>query len=348
VTIYLPDVSVYQAGISLSGALAVAIKYSEGTGYLNPARAEQSAEASRHDAFEVAYHFLHQGQAAQQAVFAHAHAGSTPAMVDAEPLLTLDGKVNRRSAVSRDAELAETVDMASRPVIADICEYVDAYRAAGGVIHWVYLPHWWWQALGSPSLKPLTDRGLLLWSSDYTSYSDSNGGAGWQPYGGMTPTVWQYTMTEQFGGVNGVDFSAYRGSKYAGHQDPASVGAALAEFISLSRTGKLPAPPANTLPPVRNLRCTAVGKTTAKLQWDSPGPSKYVTGWYQVTVRQDGRDLPAYPRTFAKGADPEVQQIGSLPLQELAEGQKLTVLVRAVDTPAKTHASAWSTLEIPS
>src|SRR5262249_36503153 len=110
--------------------------------------------------------------------------------------------------------------------------------------HLVYLPHWYWsrktadRGLGSPSLQPLIDRKMQLVSSAYVAYTDAAAGTGWQPYGGMTPLVWQYTDRLQFNGML-LDFNAFRGS-FAGKQDPASVTACLAEFKAFATTGAPP------------------------------------------------------------------------------------------------------------
>ncbi len=226
-TIYYPDISGFQGTISLKGALAVAAKVTEGTGFVSPAFGAQKTEAARQGAFLIAYHFLLAGNAAAQAAHAHAHAGTVPLMVDFQP----------------------EPGAGSYPSLSDCTEFTDAYRKLGGVTHLVYLPHWYWSrsagsgqgGLGSPLLAPLAQRGMLLVSSAYTPYTDDPSGTGWQPYGGMTPAVWQYTNALQFNGQP-VDFNAYRGSAYAGKQDPASVAATLAEFRSLATTGHLPAP----------------------------------------------------------------------------------------------------------
>lgn len=346
-TIYVPDISSYQGSIRLAGALAVAIKSTEGTGYANPYYPAQAAEAQRSKSFQLAYHFLHQSSTEAQAVYAHSRAGSTPMMIDAEPTTGADGKPNLRSAVSEHPELRSGAVMASAPAISDICSFTDEYRSHGGTVWWVYLPRWYYQQLGSPSLKPLTDRGLMLWSSDYGGpYTDAGSGRGWQPYGGVTPQLWQYTASMTFGGEANVDFSAFRGS-YAGKQDAGSVAACLAEFEALSRLGRVPPPP-GVLPPVRDLTVKSVGVTSVKLSWNSPqGPSPWGVGWYQVTVRRAGEDLPGYPRMIDKGTNPEVHQFGSLPLQHLKQGEQLTGMVRAVDKPAKAHMSEWRTVKFP-
>jgi hypothetical protein len=227
VTLFYSDISAFQHGLRLDGALAVAAKATEGTGWESPEYPAQKAEAARVGAFLVAYHFLHAGNVAAQAAWAHQHAGPTPLMVDFEP--GLPGS--------------------PLPSLADCCGFIDAYRALGGVVHLVYLPRWYWASgLGSPPLAPLTGRSMILISSSYTRYTDAASGLGWQPYGGMFPAVWQFTDALIFNGQP-VDFNAYRGSVYAGKQDPASVAATIAEFRSLAATGRLPAPPKPPPPP---------------------------------------------------------------------------------------------------
>jgi hypothetical protein len=336
VTLYFPDVSAWQAGISLAGAHAVAVKVTEGLGYLSPSFTGQLTEAGRAGAFSLGYHFLHQGSGAAQADYCHLHAGSLPMMVDFEPIASLTGDVSRRSEASRDSRIDEVM-AASTPTLADVTAFTDRYRALGGILHRVYLPRWYHQELGSPSLEPLASRGLLLWSSDYTSYTDASSGAGWQPYGGMTPDVWQYTETMTFGGAANVDFSAFRGT-YAGKQDPASVTATLAEFKALTLTGKMPVPPANVLPSPAHLTMVNAGPSSVKLQWTRPAGLPAAAG-YQVAIQQNGKDLPGYPRSQAQTGATEVEQYGSLPA-----GASLLAMVRSL-LPAGTAgpgASPWA------
>ena len=77
-TLYFPDISAFQAGISLTHAPAVAIKATEGTGWTSSDYAPAIGRARRAGAFAMAYHFLHAGSAAAQAAHAHAVAGCTP------------------------------------------------------------------------------------------------------------------------------------------------------------------------------------------------------------------------------------------------------------------------------
>jgi GH25 family lysozyme M1 (1,4-beta-N-acetylmuramidase) len=328
VTIYLPDVSAFQSGVNLAGAQAVAIKATQGTTYISPAYGSQAASADAHSVFRLAYHFLEHGNGGGEADHFFGTAGKTPAMVDCEP--TFDSHGN----------------LVTKPTVADVCAFVDRLRARGGIVYWVYLPRWWWEALGSPDLAPLRQRGLLIWSSAYTTYSDSSSAVGWQGYGGMVPLVWQYSESTPFGGLGAVDFSAFRGSSFAGKQDPASVAACRAEFISLSRTGKAaPAPAPTILPPVQALVVTAIGPSSVRLQWDNPGPSPFAVGTYQVTIRyadgpQAGQDLPSYGRTgIPKAPNPVNLLFGSLPAKTRLRG-----LVRAVATTGK-NGSEWAQVE---
>lgn len=244
-TIFFPDISGHQAGISLKGALAVSIKITEGTTYVNPDWRRARSDAESHGAFVFGYHFLHPGNGAAQARAYRAQT-TMPCMVDAERTSTGD------------------------PRISDITDFVDELRSLGGRVHFLYLPHWYWQDIGSPDLGPIRARNLYTWSSAYTSYTDSDSGMGWEPYGGNTPAVWQYTDRLSFNGFS-VDFSAYRG-RYAGKQDPASVAACLADFKSLVSEGHV----VENLNPVQGFRITKRGFTGFNVEWDAmPGATSY-------------------------------------------------------------------------
>jgi hypothetical protein len=167
----------------------VAAKATEGTGFADAAYADFKAQAARIGAVFWAYHFLHAGNAAAQAAHAHAVAGDTPLMLDWEPY----------------------AQIGSAPTVADAVGFVDAYRLVGGRVWAVYLPHWYWAQLGSPSLAPVAQRGLALVSSNYPPGGYSDTGPGWAAYGGVSPSLWQYTDAQPYGGRN-VDFNAYRGS----------------------------------------------------------------------------------------------------------------------------------------
>jgi len=186
VTIFYPDVSGWNGRIPLNGAAAVCAKSTEDTSYLNPDYGYAAAAAAAQGSLFFAYHMLHAGDAAAQAAWCHANTGAVPLMIDTE---ATEG---------------------SQPGVADVLGFTGAYRAAGGTVHLVYLPGWYWRDIGSPSLAPLAAAGLHLVSSLYGApYADD--GPGWAPYGGMAPVIWQYTNSQDFGGQQ-VDFNAYRGT----------------------------------------------------------------------------------------------------------------------------------------
>jgi peptidoglycan hydrolase-like protein with peptidoglycan-binding domain len=193
-TIFYPDVSDFQAGISFSGCVIAMVKATENNNYTNPDYAAAKVRAANAGAYFCAYHFLHAGNGAGQASYAYGRVGSgVPLMIDCEPTYNSNGTI------------------ASAPQISDVVAFVNQFRALGGTVHLLYLPHWYWQGnLGQVSLAPVTSLGMLLVSSDYTAYSDT--GPGWAAYGGMTPLIWQYTSTATLNGVSNVDMNAYQGS----------------------------------------------------------------------------------------------------------------------------------------
>lgn len=249
-TLHYPDVSGYQAGISFAGTAVAMVKATEGTSYVNPDYTAAEGRAMAAKAYFTAYHFLHAGNGAAQAGHAHAVAGGTPLMLDME----LEGT--------------------SRPGVADATAFIDRFRQLGGRCFLLYLPKWYWAEIGSPSLKPLTDRGMLLVSSQYTAYSDD--GPGWQPYGGMTPVAWQYTASGTLNGVHPVDFNAYRGT--------------FAEFISIATTGKkapvaTPPPPAFPVPS----NVTATVRPNVTITWEPGTPA---SPHWRVQVVKDAGGKP--------------------------------------------------------
>lgn len=182
-TLFFPDISSYEAGLTIQpGTVAVIAKATEGTYYRDPDYATFKAQAATHGAVFSAYHFLKaDGNAAGQADYCHAMVGSTPVMLDVE------------------------TEGTSKPGVADVAAFIARMRALGGRVWGAYFPQWYWQQVGGN----LASLGVALVSSNYTAYSDS--GPGWAPYGGVTPTVWQYTDKQPYGGQT-MDFNAFRGT----------------------------------------------------------------------------------------------------------------------------------------
>jgi hypothetical protein len=208
--LFYPDISSGQGAISLSGVSAVCIKRSEGTYYLNPDYAAQVAQAKAAKAFYFAYHFLTSEDPQAQAKYCYDNVGAGVAvMVDVET----------------------QTQTGSKPSLQQNVQFVQDFRALGGTVHLNYLPEWYWDSVwGQPGLTPLKNLGLVLVSSNYSDYS---GNAGWAPYGGWTPTIWQYSDNQLLNGQH-VDYNAFRGSGGTNAQT------LLTELESVVTTGKLP------------------------------------------------------------------------------------------------------------
>ena len=132
------------------------------------------------------------------------------------------------SAVSQVSRVLSVVPL-SVPVIPDVesgsggvsltLEFVRRLQLAGYRVPLLYLPRWYWQQIGSPSLAGLPP----LWSSRYpdnvpgslddewadvpTSY--------WNGYGGLPVAVLQFTSSGRLPGYsnNNLDLNAYPGTR---------------------------------------------------------------------------------------------------------------------------------------
>ncbi len=194
-TIFFPDLSKWDAerGITIQpGTVAVIARATLSTTYADWAYSNFKSQAAAVGAVFGAYHWLNDNQISAQASWCYQHVGpNTPLMIDAE-------------------DVAGNTGFTRFLTVSHIVEFTTAYRALGGTVHVVYLPHWYWQNdMGSPDLQPLADAGLVLVSSAYTEYSDT--GPGWSAYGGMVPAIWQYTDALPYG-LSSCDFNAFRGT----------------------------------------------------------------------------------------------------------------------------------------
>jgi glycosyl hydrolase family 25 len=187
VTIFGYDVSSYQAGFDVahaSGDFAI-IKCTQGNSYADPDYAGFVAGARASGKAVVAYHFLVAGVSPQlQTAWLASHI------------------VDKSLPVMLDVEVTGT----SRPGIGDVLQTIDTMAGAGLRVRLVYLPHWYWVQLGSPSLEGLTARHVGLVASQYPGGATYPGDEHWPaPYGGMDPMLWQFTDAP-------VDNNAYRGT----------------------------------------------------------------------------------------------------------------------------------------
>jgi len=173
-TLFGHDVSSYNPDYHPSAGEFVIIKASEGAHTHDSSFGPMLARARAAGAIPLAYHFL--------------HADSTP-QAQAQNLASVPGIKGIPVMVDVEQEGS------SFPNIAQCAQFTDACRALGLTVKLVYLPHWYWQQIGSPGLTALSSRGLSLVSSAYPGGSGypGDGGSGWASYGGMTPVIWQYT-----------------------------------------------------------------------------------------------------------------------------------------------------------
>lgn len=192
------DISSYQQGLDLSKLVAefVIAKATEGTYYTDSCYQGWRKQAAALRRAFVWYHFLSTEPAAAQAAHTAANVGdkTLPGMIDFEPAKTM------------------------RPTLAQAVAYWDAAHAEGLHVPLVYLPRWYWQELGSPSLEAFAERGVHLVSSSYPGGTGSpaglypgDGAQGWAAYGGLTPALYQYTDQASDGGQL-LDYNAFRGT----------------------------------------------------------------------------------------------------------------------------------------
>lgn len=183
-TIQFPDLSHYKP-VSLDGAVALITKGTQGSSYVDPTFAPFRADAAGRGIPFCGYHWVDTSDITAQAANAWRVMGSTPVMWDAE---------------AAGVTVPRLFDLTAR------------FRALGGKPTLCYLPRWWWRDhMGSPDLRPLAAAGLSLVSSAYPSTGYTEDGVGWQPYGGVTPVIWQWTDAKWFNGQQ-VDFNAYKGT----------------------------------------------------------------------------------------------------------------------------------------
>lgn len=191
------DISNYQAGINLAQVKAegfdfVLAKVTEGATYRNPSWPAFRDQARAAGLLLAGYHYVRTGNPAGEAAACKAWLGDTgiPIMLDWEQN---GGDFHNFLAV------------------------LNAFRAAGLKVPLGYIPRWYWQQQGSP---PLTGFGLGLVSSRYPTASGGTAAAiyrsvtatTWSAYGGLTPTILQFTDRASVAGKQ-VDANAYLGTR---------------------------------------------------------------------------------------------------------------------------------------
>lgn len=195
----------FQAGINIEeirreGVDFLAVKVSEGLdgSYLTAGSADFLSRGGAAGLLRLGYHYLQEGdEDAQARVFAAAlSVAEVPGMLDAEALAA-DGKT---------------------PVltITGIRSFLAACRRLGARVPLLYLPRWYWDRLGRPTLAGLPP----LWASSYVSAASapasvmyqSHDPAGWDFYGALGVEVLQFTDRAQVAGQL-IDADHYLGTR---------------------------------------------------------------------------------------------------------------------------------------
>lgn len=201
-TIFGPDISSYEHAIDVTELTDpfVMLKCTEGTYYADADYARWLAQAKASKKLVVAYHFVKaEDSVAAQAQWMKQHIidASLPVMLDVE------------------------TEGSSNPTAQFVAQLADAMDKVGLRVKLVYMPRWYWEKVGSPSLTPLANMGIGVVSSAYPAKggqspsvgyaaSGGDGGTGWASYGGVRPVLWQFTDSglEQ----QQIDFNAFRGT----------------------------------------------------------------------------------------------------------------------------------------
>ena len=200
-TLYGIDVANYQKGLKTAyvtgqGYSFMIAKATEGRGVKDPSYKRFLGDAKARQLPFAAYHFLRSDStiAAQVSnLAAQITDKSVPVMIDCE------------------------VAGASRPTLA-MCEaFAEGCKAKGIRVSMLYLPRFWWQQIGKPSLK---DWNLVqaLYGNNPTGYASAtypgDNSPRWAPMGGVTPSILQFGSNGKIDGYSGrVDVDAFRGTR---------------------------------------------------------------------------------------------------------------------------------------
>lgn len=165
-------------------------KVSEGNYYRDPYWPAVRDWCATNDVACIGYHYVTTNNAASQAQTWVNNGGGPFAMFDFE---------------------ANSGNMANFWAVAN------AFNEVGVQVVVSYIPHWYWQDIGSPDITNVP--GLISSSyygrGDYASreYAAAGGdnGSGWNGYGGAYPVIWQFSDGGIVAGKS-VDVNAFRGT----------------------------------------------------------------------------------------------------------------------------------------
>lgn len=186
------DLALDLARCKREGIDFVFLKATEGATFVDAEFAANLAEARNAGQLVAAYHYVRSnvGAAAQVA--------------------------HIQRVVPRDVPVIPDVE-ANSGAIGLTRDFVARLRAAGYRVPLLYLPRWYWQQIGQPSLTGLPP----LWSSRYPDnvvgtiadeWADVPA-TYWVGYGGLDVAVLQFTSSARVAGHQPLDANAYRGTR---------------------------------------------------------------------------------------------------------------------------------------
>lgn len=163
-------------------------KVSEGNYYKDPDWKRIKQFGADRGVPVIGYHYVTTNDAHSQAATWLANGGGNVAMLDVE---ANSGNIDNFWAV------------------------VNAFNAAGVRVTLSYIPHWYWQGIGSPDLSKVP--GLI--ASNYvngTGYASSlypgDNSNRWFSYGGATPQILQFSSQAIVANLQTCDVNAFRGT----------------------------------------------------------------------------------------------------------------------------------------
>jgi lysozyme len=181
--------------VKANGYQFVAAKCTEGQATVDAQYANYRAQAAGNGLLFAAYHFLRSDSSASAQAFnltSHIGDKNIPVMIDCE------------------------ASVGSQPDLAKCVAFRDELQQRGVRVSLLYLPHSWWQQIGSPSLATWT-----VVNANYgvnpagtgTDLYPGDGSARWDAYGGRTPALLQFGSKCRIDGYPGdLDVDAWRGT----------------------------------------------------------------------------------------------------------------------------------------